>query len=254
MDSIGFPRGEKMAKGFFITATGTGVGKTVVTGALIRLLKDKGFKTAAMKPLESGCLRSGDGALVPADGVFLKEMAEMQEAVNEVVPYSFEAPLAPMAAAEIEGARIDVKKIKDQFARLGGRYEAVVVEGVGGLLVPITRDYFPAGGGGYYVLDLALELGLPLVIVAGLSLGTINHTLLTVRCALDAGAKVAGLIINHQSPAEGLAEMTNPGAIKELSPVPVIGEFPYLDDLSAGAIGNAARENIDFSRLKAFLL
>ncbi|MDA8088523.1 MAG: dethiobiotin synthase [Nitrospiraceae bacterium] len=257
-----------MAKGFFITATGTGVGKTVVAGALIRLLKDKGLKVAAMKPVESGCRKiesavshggqSGGGVFfVPADGVFLREMAEMEESVHEVVPYCFEAPLAPMAAAEIERVRIDIKKIISRFERLSAGYDAVIVEGIGGLLVPIKRDQPSGRTGGYYVLDLALELGLPLVIVASLSLGTINHTLLTVRCALGAGAEVAGVIVNHGGNqlghAEGLAEKTNPRIIRELSPVPVIGELPFLHDISAGVIGDAAQKNIDFSLLKRFL-
>ncbi len=257
------------ARGFFITATGTGVGKTVVAGALIRLLKGEGLHVGAMKPLESGCRRNGQGgALLPADGSFLRELAEMEEPVGEVVPYCFEAPLAPMAAADIEGARIDMKRIKVRFERLGVRYDALVVEGMGGLLVPIKRSRSPRAAGAYYVLDLALELGLPLVIVAAPSLGTINHTLLTVRCALDAGAKVAGIIINHRAPAdpEDQSQRTNPGIIRELAGVPVIGIFPYLRFHFGGTAGEpidissyskqleiAARENLDTGLLRCFL-
>ncbi len=257
------------AKGFFITATGTAVGKTVVAGALIRLLKGEGLRVGAMKPLESGCRRSGPGgALFPADGSFLRELAEMEEPVDWVVPYRFEAPLAPLAAAAAEGSSIDIKEIKSRFERLGGRYEALVVEGIGGLLVPLTRGRYAQSEGVYYVLDLALELGLPLVIVAAPSLGTINHTLLTVRCALDAGARVAGIIINHQAPAdpEDQSQRTNPGIIRELAGVPVLGIFPHMELHFDGAARGpedifscskkleiAARENLVTGLLKSFL-
>lgn len=244
---------KKDKKGFFITGTDTGVGKTYIAAALIRLLKGMGLRVGAMKPFESGCL--GDTA--PADGAFLKEMAEMEEPLNEVVPYTFKAPLAPITAAALEGTSIDMNKVKSGFERLGKKYDAVIVEGIGGLLVPISGDHCNCIGrdSGYYVLDLALELGLPLVVVARPSLGTINHTLLTLRCALEARAEVAGVVINHQCPAssEGIAERTSPSAIESLSPVPLIGEFPFVDLPSAQAIEDAARKSLDTSLLKKFL-
>ncbi|MDA8089789.1 MAG: dethiobiotin synthase [Nitrospiraceae bacterium] len=246
-----------MARGFFITATDTGVGKTVVAGALVRFLKGfLGLRVGAMKPIESGCPRQ-NGHLVPGDGTFLKEMAEMEEPIEEVTPYTFEAPLAPVTASEMEGTRIDINVIKEKFKILGAKYDAVVVEGMGGLLVPIKRDHSIGGmgKGGYYVLDLAMELELPLIIVARASLGTINHTLLTVRCALESGARVAGVVINHQTPAssEGLAGRTGPSAIKDFSPVPVIGEFPFTEVLNAETIGKAACENLGMAALQKFL-
>ncbi len=231
-----------MAKGFFVTGTDTGVGKTVISAALVRLLKGVGLSVCAMKPIESGCMRKGD-VLVPADGALLRTMAGMEEDISVVTPYALEAPLAPMVAAEREGVRIEPERIKKIFDGLAKRYDAAIVEGVGGLLVPIRRDF--------YVLDLAGELGLPLVVVARPGLGTINHTLLTVRCALDSGVQVAGVVINRLGPADGDQDPswpTNPEVIRELSGVPLIGIFPYLKDISGPALEKTARENLDLLR------
>ena len=235
-----------MPKGFFVTGTDTGVGKTVVSAALVRLLKSAGLSVFAMKPVESGCRRDGD-TLVPGDGTFLRTMAGMDEDISMVTPYALEAPLAPMVAAGIEGVRIEPERIKRTFKGLSEKYDAAVVEGVGGLLVPIRRDYF--------VLDLIGDLGLPVIVVARAGLGTINHTLLTVRCALGAGAKVAGVVINRCGAAGEDMDpswRTNPQAIRELAGVPLIGIFPSLAGLGASALEKAARKNLDLNLLRTW--
>lgn len=241
-----------MAKGFFITGTDTGVGKTVISAAIVRLLKGMGYSVCAMKPLESGCVRKGE-SLIPTDGTFLRTMAGMEEDIKVVTPYAFEAPLAPMAAAELEGADIDTGKIKRIFAGLSKKYDAAVVEGVGGLLVPIKRDYF--------VLDLIGELGLPVIIVSRPGLGTINHTLLTARCAIGAGVRVAGIVINENCRPKGRcrpedsdpSRRTNPGIIRELAGVPLLGIFPFLDEISGAALEKAARENLDADLIRSYI-
>lgn len=239
-----------MAKGFFITGTDTGVGKTIVSAALIHFLRGRGLSVCAMKPIESGCAGK-DGALVPSDGIFLREAAGMVEDITAVTPYALEAPLAPMVASDIEGIRIDPERIKRIFYGLAVNYDAAVVEGVGGLLVPIRKDYF--------VLDLAVDLGLPVIIVARPGLGTINHTLLTLRCALSAGAQVAGIIINNPAGDGGdddHARRTNPEVIKELAGVPLIGVFPYLAEMYGQNNKNlekAASASLDRDCLMRFL-
>lgn len=229
-----------MAKGFFITGTDTGVGKTVFAAALIHFLRGMGLSVRAMKPIESGCRMEG-GRLVPQDGTFLREAAGMAEDISTVTPYAFRAPLAPMVASRLEGAQIDTERIKGLFRGLAEakKYDTAVVEGVGGLLVPIRRDYF--------VLDLILDLGLPVIVVARPGLGTINHTLLTVRCALSAGARVAGIVINNSEAAggNGQALRTNPDVIRELAGVPLIGVFPHLAEISAPALETAASACLD---------
>jgi dethiobiotin synthetase len=245
-----------MARGFFITGTDTGVGKTVIAAALIQAIGFWGIKVCGMKPIETGCLKSEsrvrssefrakDMVLIPSDGMFLKKMAGMDDSIDLITPIRLENPLAPFPASEIEGIPVDIEKIKKAYAELSKKYEVVVVEGIGGLLVPIKRAYF--------VLDLARDFGLPIIIVSRPGLGTINHTMLTVNYAIKEGLTVAGIIINYSLPPEGtLAEKTNPEVIKQISPVPIIGVFPYLEDVET-SIEKAAIKTLDIERIKKYL-
>jgi dethiobiotin synthetase len=221
------------------------VGKTVVAAALIMALKKEGLKVCGMKPVESGCKRKG-GALIPADGNFLKEASEVEEPIESITPVRFVEPLAPWVAAARRRTRVDLKKIWLKFRKLSGRYDAVVVEGIGGLMVPIKEDYF--------VSDLAADIGLPVIVVASAFLGTINHTLLTVEHALGKGLNVAGVILNHPvKPERTVAEKTNPDAIEKLAPVPLIGVMPYLKELNALNIESATSKNLEMEILRKYL-
>lgn len=243
-----------MTRGFFITGTDTGVGKTVIAGALLLVIRSLGISVCGMKPIETGCMKSEnvvqkaesrvkDTLLIPADGMFLKEIADMDDSIDVITPIRFEKPLAPFPASEIEGIPVDIDKIKKAFKDLLKKYDLVVVEGIGGLLVPIKRDYF--------VLDLAKHFGLPIIIVSRPGLGTINHTLLTVNYAMKEGLNVAGIIINYsQSPEKTLAEETNPKVIRQISPVPIIGIFPYLEDLGRSTIERAAVKNLNLEKIR----
>ena len=246
-----------MAKGFFITGTDTGVGKTIIATALIMVISRLGFTTGGMKPVESGCTKTrgkGQGArgnsekniLMPHDGMFIKTMAHMEENIGHITPCRFKSPLAPLPASEIEGITVDFEKIRKAFADLSKKYDVVIVEGIGGLLVPITRDYS--------VIDMAKDFNLPLIVVSRPSLGTINHTMLTVNYAIKEGLRVAGIIINYSQPPENtLAEATNPEIIKRISPVPVIGIFPYLTDMESATIEKTAEETLDIDIVRTFL-
>lgn len=232
-------------KGFFITGTDSGVGKTIIAGALIRALSFLGLKTGAMKPVESGCVREGD-VLIPSDGMFLKQIAQMKEHVTQVTPCCFENPLAPLAASELEEKSISITAIKKAYYSLYTHYDAVIVEGIGGLMVPLKKNYF--------VVDLAKEIGLPLIVVAKPGLGSINHAMLTVKSALKDALKVAGIIINYSNPPENsLAEETNPQLLKLISPVPLIGIFPFLKNLDAAIIEKTALKNLDLEIIKKYL-
>jgi dethiobiotin synthetase len=246
-----------LSKGIFITGTDTGVGKTIVSAAIIRALIKKGIRVGAMKPVETGCKKSEDRSenesLIPSDGMFLKEMAEMDDSIDLVTPIRFENPLAPMVASEMElgvqsyesGAQ-GLKKIFDAYAELSNKYDFMIVEGVGGLLVPITKLQTPnLELKTYFVIDLVKDLKLPVVVVARPTLGTINHTLLTVNYSLKEGLDVIGVIINHHNPPTGdIAEKTNPDVLKELCPVPVIGILPYIKDITLDNIEDAATRYI----------
>ena len=255
-----------MSKGIFITGTDTGVGKTIVSAAIIRALINKGIKVGAMKPIETGCKTQrvkGQGSkvkdLIPSDGMFLREMAEMDDSIDLVTPIRFELPLAPMVASDIEQRSIDLERIFSAYKFLSQKYEFMVVEGAGGLLVPIKRQsqeledrqqtsnirqrttdnrLHPKSNDTrhstpYYFSDLIKDLKLPLIVVARPSLGTINHTLLTIREAERCGLKVCGVIINYsRTPENSIAEKTNPDVLRELNLVPVLAEIPFNEDMS----------------------
>ena len=232
-------------KGFFITGTDTGVGKTIIAGALIKVLCHLGVKTGAMKPVETGCVREGE-ILLPSDGMFLKQMAQMQEPVTQVSPCCFESPLAPLPASELEKKSVSVVAIKKAFYSLYTNYDAVIVEGIGGLMVPLNTNYF--------VVDLAKEIGLPLIVVAKPGLGSINHVMLTVNYALKEGLQVAGIIMNYSLPPENsLAEETNPQLLKQICPAPLIGIFPYLKNRDEHVIEKTALKNLDLEVIKKYL-
>jgi len=236
---------ETMAKGFFITGTDTGVGKTVISTAVVRLLHCSGITAGAMKPVETGCEKAGD-LLIPHDATLLKRAARMDEPASLVAPCCYESPLSPLAASEADDCKLpDIAKIMAAFWELSAAYEVMVVEGAGGLMVPIRRDYS--------MTDLAAELGLALIVVSRPGLGALNHTLLTIGHAADRGLKVAGIVINYSRPPENsLAEKTNPGLLARLTPVPVIGIFPYLEDIHEEIIEQEALKRLALDEIRNY--
>ncbi len=238
-----------MAKGIFVTATDTGVGKTLAAAAIIRALKGQGIKVGAMKPIETGCIRR-DGILVPSDGKFLKEISGMDDPLDLITPVRFESPLAPHIASQREGIAVELGKIFDAYRVLSSKYDFMVVEGIGGVLVPLAGKKTGNVPHTYFVVDLIKDLKLPAVVVTRPALGTINHTLLTVSHLLNEGVDVAGIIISFSAPAERtIAEETNLQALKELCPVPIIGVIPGLKDTSLEAIEADAAGCIDLEAL-----
>lgn len=233
-----------MKKGFFVTATDTSVGKTVISAALIRALNMLGYSTGAMKPVETGCAKEGK-TLIPSDGSFLKNIADMKEDIKLITPYTYETPLSPMSAGEIEGGHVSPEVILHAYNDLLKRYDLIVVEGIGGLYVPILRNYF--------VSDLAKRMGLPLILVIRPSLGTINHTLLTIHYARSKGLPLAGIIINYASPPlNDIAEKTHQKALHEVMDVPIIGVFPQIPDLKRETIDAAVINSVNVEMLKGF--
>ncbi len=201
-------------KGIFITATDTGVGKTVVALVLGTLLQEKGFNVGVMKPVQCG----GD------DAEFLRKSLRLKDDPAEINPCFAREPLSPHLAFRREKRKIDVEKIRTAYGRLKQRHDIVLVEGVGGLMVPLSNDYF--------VADLARDLDLELVIVARPGLGTINHTLLTIEQARGRGLQVCGVIFSEDSKRKrGIPEKTNPAIIRQLGNVEVLGTIPYLKSL-----------------------
>ncbi|HLC21802.1 MAG TPA: dethiobiotin synthase [Candidatus Methylomirabilis sp.] len=205
--------------GLFVTGTDTGVGKTLITAALAAALRERGIDVGVMKPIETGCpIRHG--RLLPMDALTLREASGSRDALDLINPYRFREPLAPMVAAQRAGRRIDIGVLKERFGRLASRHSAVLVEGAGGLLVPITEHAS--------FLDLSAILRLPLLVVIGSRLGALNHARLTVEAALHARQPVAGAILNQPSADRSLARRTNLSTLRQLLQVPVLGEIPYV--------------------------
>lgn len=258
-----------MCRGIFITGTDTGVGKTIVSAAIIRALIKRGIKVGAMKPIETGCKKTEDREqktedrienLIPSDGIFLREMAEMDDNIDLVTPLRFEYPLSPMVASDLEKKPVDLQRVFSAYKKLSKKYEFMVVEGAGGLLVPITKNSKQSAVSSqqskkkylktYFVSDLIKDLQLHIIVVARPTLGTINHTLLTVNQALREGINVRGVIINYHNPSEdSIAEKTNPDVLRELCPVPLLVILPYVEDIKLRTIDKLS-DCIDLSFLQ----
>jgi len=231
-------------RGLFITGTDTGVGKTIVGASLVASLRHSGFDMGVMKPIETGfSLRS-------SDAVFLKKIAAVKDPLDSICPYRLKHPLSPFTAAKIENVSIRFETIARAYEELLQNHQALLVEGAGGLLVPITREKMMA--------DLALYLKLPVLIVSRTGLGTINHTLLSVEAARKRGVEVAGVIFNHLGPRRGLAEKTNPSVIRHFLDVPILGEIPYAPFLKRKEridekITEWVESHVDMNRIWAVL-
>lgn len=205
-------------KTIFITGTDTGVGKTIVAGAIAAYLRSQGMSVGVMKPAETGC-REKDGELYPVDAAYLKKISGSTDPLDTICPYRFTEPLAPAVAAKRAGKKVNVELIKKRFKAIAESHDAVLVEGAGGLMVPLA--------GKYLFLDLAAELGLPLVIVGRAGLGTINHTLLTLNAARERGIDISGIILNQTRPESGASVESNPQVLKELGGTKRVFSLPY---------------------------
>ena len=210
-----------MSRGIFVTGTDTGVGKTIVAATLARLLRMNGINVGVMKPVTSGC-RLESGQMVSDDALLLCQAAGITYS-EDVAPYRFREALAPAEAAKIEGLRIDFHHIKAAYERLSVSHEYIIVEGAGGLMVPLS--------GGLLVADLVRELGLPLLVVARPGLGTINHTVLTCFAAQQMELQVAGVIISGMPLNPGRAEQSAPHQIGPLCGAPVLGIWPQSTEV-----------------------
>ena len=200
--------------GYFVTGTDTGVGKTRVAVALVHALRAQGMRVAVMKPVAAGCAPD-----VPNEDVSaLMRAANVTADVNDVNPYRFEVAIAPHIAAAQAGVRIELDRVANAFARLATGADTVVVEGAGGWRVPLNDREDMA--------DLAVRLGLPVLLVVGLRLGCLNHALLTADAVIRSGVPWAGWIANAIDPAMARVE-ENLAALHDRLPGPCLGVVPY---------------------------
>jgi dethiobiotin synthetase len=196
-----------------VTGTDTGVGKTFVGCALAHAWRARGRRVGVMKPVETGV------ELEPEDALRLRAAAADPAPLDDVCPYRFRAPLAPSIAAALEGRAVDVDHLTALVTRRTREVDVLLVEGAGGLLVPIA--------GRLTWLDLAVRARLPLLIVAANRLGTVNHTALTARVAAAAGLDVRGFVLSQPTPATDPSAATNADTIAALTGLACLGVVPH---------------------------
>jgi dethiobiotin synthetase len=194
---------------FFVTATDTDAGKTFVTSLLTRSLRKAGFDTVAMKPVSCG---------EPGDTAEIRSASDNELSAADVTPVSYKAPLAPIEAARLEGRTFDPEAVLSVFRHLRSTHLSLLVEGVGGWLVPLAPGYSSA--------DLAREMGLPVLLVIRNRLGALNHALLTLESIRHHGLTCGGIVLNNHPADEGdLAREGNRRLLQELTDVPILFEI-----------------------------
>lgn len=225
-----------MSNGLFVTGTDTGVGKTIATAVLARALRLRGVNVGVMKPVTSGCSER-NGELVSDDAELLAWAAGI-ECSDDVAPYRLREPISPVEAAQLDGVKISFSRINEAYQRLSASHDYVLVEGAGGLMVPIN--------GGLLMADLIKQLDLPLLVVARPNLGTINHTVLTCFAASQMEIDVKGVIVNRFPAQPGLAEKGASHQIGSLCGAPILGIWDDLPGTAEEVVEQlAARFNAD---------
>jgi dethiobiotin synthetase len=199
--------------GLLVTGTDTGVGKTFVTCALALALRELGRRVSVMKPVETGVLDQAE------DAVALRRAAADPAPLHDVCPWRLRAPLAPSVAARLEGTAVDPGRLEALVHRRLEEADVLLVEGAGGLLVPIVDSITWA--------DLAARLGLPILIVAANRLGTVNHCALTTRVAEQMGLAVLGIVLSQPQPERDPSAESNAATITSLTALPVLAELPH---------------------------
>jgi len=208
---------------YFITGTDTGVGKTLISCALLFILSSQGKRVAGFKPVSAGCDADGHNG----DANALRVASGIPLTCEQVNPYCFAPAIAPHLAARLSGVSIDLTRINASYREVSGQADEVIVEGVGGFLVPLNEHQNSA--------DLARELDLPVIMVVGMRLGCINHALLTVRAFADYRIKCAGWVANVLD-ADMQALQENIEALRERIAAPLLGVVPHMAEPDVKAV------------------
>ncbi len=217
-----------MKHGFFITGTDTGVGKTRISTALLTAFNARGFSTAAMKPVATGCANTAQG-LRNDDALALQQHASLPLTYVQINPYAFEPAIAPHIAAAQVGQTIDLMRIKHELDILSAQADVVIVEGVGGWLVPLNRDAT--------IADLAHTLELPVILVVGVRLGCLNHALLSAQNLEQYAVPFAGWVANVIEPSMPCVE-ENIAALRERIAAPWLGTVSWGPGATSMEVGH----------------
>ncbi|ODS32414.1 MAG: dethiobiotin synthase [Candidatus Scalindua rubra] len=229
-----------MEKGVFVTGSDTGVGKTVIAGAIAAAIKAHGLDVGVMKPISTGA-KEIEGKLVSEDARYLKNIIDSTDDDDLVNPIRLKPALAPTIAASKTDITIDLEKVWKAFKELADKHDFVVVEGIGGLMVPIDNTLL--------VADMVQKMDLALVIASKHYLGTINHTLLTLEYAKSRNLRVKGIVINMLKNGKDFVR-----EIEKYSSVPVLGTIPFKENVCVescvyGDIVEHFRREINISKI-----
>jgi dethiobiotin synthetase len=220
--------------GLFVSGTDTGVGKTVVAGAIAHILHRRGVDVGVMKPVATGCMRIREGLTSP-DAEFLSACADSLDPLREVCPCCYAEPLSPHLAARRAGEPVDFERIRAAFAGLTQRHAFTVVEGVGGVLTPLSDTVF--------VADLAAEMKLPMLIVTDAKLGTLSRTGTALEAARSRKIDVFGVVVNRYQPDKAdVAEEAAAGEIARVFRVNVCAVVP--EDLGTDAAASRPGKDV----------
>jgi len=221
----------------FISGTDTGVGKTVVTVGLARALRRRGFDVGVMKPFAAGI---PDGTRFQTGDVRrIMEAAGVSDDVRLVNPQFYPVPAAPYTARQNLNSEVDIPLVLESFSRLSGSHDLVLVEGMGGIMAPILRDYF--------VCDLIRDMKTPAILVARTRVGTISHTLMSAKICRDSGVTVRGIVINDIDDGYPPSELKRD--LEDLAGLPVLGIIPRVPSPDCDAVSDAVSRSVDLGRL-----
>ncbi|MHC1683022.1 MAG: dethiobiotin synthase [Clostridiaceae bacterium] len=229
-----------MTKGIFIVGTDTDVGKTIVTAGIMHILRSNGYNATYFKAALSGVVEI-DNKLIPGDTELVSKVSKLEEDYENITPYTYREAVSPHLAAKIENNPINLDVVKEKYRYLKNKYDYIVSEGSGGIVCPLIDDE----RGVYALENLIKDLNMGVLVVARAGVGTINHSVLTVKYIESLGIKIKGIIINNYK--EELLYDDNISMIEKLTRIPVIGKLRTIVNLENNTI-----EAIRINSEKAF--
>ncbi len=227
-----------MKKSYFITGTDTNVGKTYVTAGLASVMKKMGINVGIMKPFASGNVQNI--GYKSQDVQILSNAAQIKDAEELVNPYFFPIPASPFTAMQNLGFEIDIKTVLNSFKKLLTMHDVLLIEGIGGIMTPILKNYF--------VVNLIKEMNLETIIVTTSRIGTVNHIIMTIKMCQNYGINIRGIIINNLN-LGGYPIQELKRDIEEITKTSVIGSIPFIKDFNLEKITQIITNNIDIKSL-----
>ena len=225
-------------KSYFITGTDTDVGKTIVTAGLAAAIQKKGIDIGIMKPFAAGTLQSV--GFKSKDTELLANAAKVNDPEDLVNPQFFHIPASPYTAAQNLGVDVDVQLVMNSFKQLSKIHDMMLIEGMGGIMTPILKNYF--------VTNLIREMNLDVILITRSRIGTINHTLMTCKMCVNNGIRIKGIIINNFD-IDGYPPTELKRDMEKLTTFPVLGIIPRLDNFEIDLLRNTIEKEIDIESL-----